>query len=249
MSSNRIVALAGCLVATVVGIAPVYAAPANLPFSENFQSVAPSANAELDYPAFTATGAPALAKTVDAAGVLRFGAANNPPASQFFTVTPAGYAAGSELVINIDMGFDGQPGFGATALRLGANTMLFHPGYNGPPGAFRVEGTGGFGNSDMVWVPPLGVLNHVEIHSFPSGLFNIKVTDGSNPSNVFTTSFTNPASYGGEIGPSAIGAAAAIFDNLSIQAVPEPSTIVTSLAGTVGLCIYGSRRGRCRDKN
>src|SRR6478736_4114201 len=184
MSSNRIVALAGCLVATVVRIAPVYAAPVTLPFSENFQSVAPSADAAADYPAFTASG-PAQTRTVDAAGVLRLGTASNPPASQFFTVTPAGYAAGSELVINIDMGFDGQPGFGATALRLGANTMLFHPGYNGPPGAFRVEGTGGFGNSDMVWVPPLGVLNHVEIHSFPSGLFNIKVTDGSNPSNVF----------------------------------------------------------------
>src|SRR4029079_747873 len=124
MNSNRIVAIAGCLVVAVVSTAPLYAGAVNLPFSENFQSVAPSANAEGDYPAFTATGAPALAKTVDASGVLRFGGANNPPASQFFTVTPAGYAAGSELVINIDMGFDGQAGFGAPALRLGANTMV-----------------------------------------------------------------------------------------------------------------------------
>jgi len=237
-SNNRIVALANCLVATVVGIAPVYAAPVNLPFSEDFQSVAPSANADSDYPAFTATGV--LTKTVDASGVLRFGAAANPPASQFFTVTPTGYAAGSELVINIDMDFDGQPGFGATALRLGANTILFHPGYNGPPGAFRVEGTGGFGNSDMVWVPPLGVLNHVEIHSFPSGLFDIKVTDGSNPANIYATSFTNLASYGGEIGPSAIGAAAAIFDNLSIQALSESSIVPGDFnnSGTVDAADY-----------
>lgn len=238
MKSNRIVAFVGCVVATAVGVAPVCANPVSLPFSENFQSVAPSANAEVDYPAFTAIGV--LPKTVDATGVLRFGAAANPPASQFFTVAPTGYAA-SELVIKIDMGFDGQAGFGATALKLGGNTIVFHPGYNGPPGAFRVEGTGGFGNSDMGWVPPLGVLNHVEVDSFPSGLFNIKVTDGSNPSNVFTTSFTNLASYGGDIGPSAIGAPAAIFDNFSIQAVPEPSSIVI-LLGMVGLHFCGSRR-------
>jgi hypothetical protein len=228
-----------------VGIARVHAGAVSLPFSENFQAHAPSTNAELDYPAFTATGVPALTKTVDAAGVLRFGVANNPPASQFFTVTPAGYAAGSELVMNIDMGFDGQAGFGATALKLGANTLVFHPGYNGPPGAFRIEGTGGFGNSDMGWVPPLGVLNHVEVHSFPSGLFNIKVTDGSNPANVFTTSFTNLASYGGDVGPSAIGAPAAVFDNLTIRAVPEPSSIVI-LVGTLGLCSCRWRAGRSR---
>jgi len=246
MSSNRIAALVGCLVATVVGIAPVYAGPVALPFSENFQSVAPSANAEVDYPAFTATGV--QSRTVDATGVLKLGS-GPVPAADFFTVTPTGYAAGSELVINIDMGFSGGAGTGATALRLGSNTMLFHPGYNGPPGSFRVEGTGGYPNSDMVWVPPLGVLNHVEIHSFPSGLFNIKVTDGSNPANVYTNSFTNAASYGGPIGPAAAGAATAMFDNFTIQAVPEPSSIVTSLVGLVGLCLYGWRRGRCRDRD
>jgi hypothetical protein len=100
----------------------------------------------------------------------------------------------------------------------------------------------------MGWVPPLGILNHVEVHSFSNGLFNVKVTDGSNPANVFTTSFSNLASYGGEVGASGIGAAAAIFDNLSIQAVPEPSSIATGVAGMVALCFSGWRRGWCRDK-
>src|SRR5262245_31835935 len=180
MSRNRIVVLAGCLIATVAGIAPVYAGPVPLPFSENFQSVAPSANAVADYPAFTPTGA--QSRTVDATGVLRLGS-GPVPAADFFTVTPIGYAAGSELVIKIDMGFDGPAGQGATALRLGSNTILFHPGYNGPPGSFRVEGTGGYGNQNMVWVPPLGVLNHVEVDSFPNGLFNVTITDGTNPAN------------------------------------------------------------------
>jgi hypothetical protein len=187
--------------------------PVTLPFSENFQSRAPSADAFLDYPSFTATGV--QSRTVDATGVLRLG--NGPvPAADFFTVTPAGYAPGSELVIKIDMGFDGQAAFGGTALRLGDNTIVFHPGYNWPPGSFRVEGLGGLGSSDMGWLPQLGVLNHVEVDSFPNGLFIIKVTDGTNPAHVYTTSFTNPASYGGEIGPAAVGDGSAIFDNLSI---------------------------------
>jgi hypothetical protein len=120
--------------------------PVTLPFSESFQSVAPSADAFLDYPAFTATGD--QTRTVDVTGVLRLGS-GPAPAADFFTVTPTGYAAGSELVKKIDMGFDGQAGFGGTALRLGSNTIIFHPGYNGPSGSFRAEGTGGFGNSDM----------------------------------------------------------------------------------------------------
>lgn len=245
MSSNRIVVFVGCLVATLVGIAPLEAGSVSLPFSENFQSIAPSANAEVDYPAFTPTGI--QPRTVDASGVLRLGS-GPVPAANFFTVTPAGYAAGSELVLKIDMGFDGQPGFGATALRLGGNTILFHPGYNGPPGAFRAEGPGGFGNSDMVWVPAIGVLHHVEVHSFPTGLFNVTVTDGANPSNVYATSFTNAASYGGEMGPAAAGAAAAIFDNFSIQAIPEPTSIVTGFLGSIALCACGWRRRRGRNK-
>jgi hypothetical protein len=127
-------------------------------------------------------------------------------------------------------------------LVLGQDVINFHPGYNAPPGAFRIDGPGGAPNADMGWVPPLGVLNHVEILSLPSGLFNIKVTDGSNPANVFTTSFTNAGSYGGEVGPSAVGAPSAMFDNLSISAVTEPTTIVTSILGMTGLCFFGRRR-------
>jgi hypothetical protein len=192
------------------------AEPVALPFFENFQSVAPSSEAFLDYPKFKATGD--QTRTIDATGVLRLGA-GSVPAANFFTVTPTGYAPGTELVINIDMGFEGLAGQGGSALRLGDNTIVFHPGYNGPAGAFRVEGPGGFGNSNMGWVPALSVLHQVEIHSFSNGLFTIKITDGLNPANIYTTSFTNLASYGGEIGPSGIGTAVAIFDNFSIRAV------------------------------
>jgi hypothetical protein len=71
----------------------------------------------------------------------------------------------------------------------------------------------------MGWVPERSVLHEVEIHSYSNGLFTIKVTDGLNPAHIYRTSFTNATSYGGEIGPAAIGVASALFDNFSIQAV------------------------------
>ena len=179
-----------------------------------------------------------------------------------FSVTPSPKPTG-EIVINVDMGWNGADatppqctGCGATGLRFGEDpnhpglsqsTMVFHPGYNAPNGAFRVNGPNGFGNEGMGWMPQLGVLNHVEIHSFPDGLFNITVTDGSNPANVFHESFTDPVAYGGDIGLLAAGGGAAIYKNLSIQAVPEPSSIVLSV-GMVGLCFYRSLRGRCRER-
>jgi len=46
-----------------------------------------------------------------------------------------------------------------------------------------------------------------------------------------------------------VPAASAIFDNFSIEAVPEPSTIVTSLVGMAALCFCGCRRGRCQDRD
>jgi hypothetical protein len=97
------------------------------------------------------------------------------------------------------------------------NTILFHPGYNGPPGAFRINGPGGDGiNWNMGWVPAIDVLHHVEIHSFPDGVFNIKVTDGTDPNLVYEDTFTNPAAYGGDIGFLAAGMGAAVYKNLSI---------------------------------
>jgi hypothetical protein len=71
-------------------------------------------------------------------------------------------------------------------------------------------------------------------------LFIITVTDGTNPANVYTTSFSNLASYGGDIGPSAIGAASAIFGNFSIQAVPVSSIVPGDFnnSGTVDAADY-----------
>jgi hypothetical protein len=221
------------------------AGPVSLPFSESFSTPSTDALFSTNYPAFTTTGV--LTRTVDAGGIMRTGSGSGPPAQTWTSVTP-NPVPGGDISINVDMGYDGSPGTGAAALKLGANVINFHPGYNGPPGAFRVDGPGGGVNQDMGWVPALGVLHHVEILSSPSGLFNIKVTDGSNPANVYTTSFTNAGSYGGQVGPSAVGSPGGMFDNLSITAVPEPTSIVMSVIGLAGLCVCGRRRGRRRDR-
>src|SRR5262245_3159312 len=93
----------------------------------------------------------------------------------------------------------------------------------------------------MGFVPQMGVLHHVEILSLPSGLFNIKVTDGNNPANMYTTSFTNVGSYGYQIGSAAVGAASGMFDNLSITEVPEPASFGLGAAGLVGAIASGRR--------
>src|SRR6476620_51253 len=226
----------------------VIAGPVSLPFIETFNT--PTLDAVTTYPQFTADdGGSGLTPTriVNASGVLRFGSGGFPYYPNF-AVTPTPTPTG-EIVINLDMGWNGQDndppvgvGFGGTGLRLGNNLFGFHPGY--PGGALRVEGPGGFGGTDMGWTSALAVLNHAEIHSFPNGLFTIKITDGTNPTNVFTTSFTNPASYGGSVSLLACAGGSAMYDNLSISAVPEPTSLPLFSVAIVAIGTCGVRAAR-----
>jgi hypothetical protein len=224
-------------------VARLKAGAVSLPFNETFNTPSSDANFSSDYPAFTTTGT--LTRTVDAGGVLHLGSGDF-PATTWTTVVPSPIPVGG-VKIQIDMGWDGggvtPPGFGSAALKLGANVLAFHPGFGGPPaGAFRIEGPGGFGNQDMGFVPTIGVLNHVEILSLPSGQFNIKVTDGTNPANVYIATFTNASSYGGPIGPAALAGASGMFDNLSITAAPEPASFGLAAMALVGMASRGRRR-------
>ena len=103
-------------------------------------------------------------------------------------VTIPGYS--EEVIISADIGAMNSDGFYNVGMWVGENYIAFHPGFGG--GALRVrppEG-GGFNNRDMGFTPANRVLHHMEVHQFPTGDFNIKVTDGANPDNVFTASWT-----------------------------------------------------------
>jgi hypothetical protein len=134
-------------------------------------------------------------------------------------------------------------------LVVGGNTVVFHPGFAGTPGALRVGGAGGFGNQDMGFVPANGTLYHVEVHQFPTGQFDITVTDGDNPATVYTNTWTNLASVGGPIGfvragPLGTGPGHALYDNLRVDdtnVIPEPSTFILAALGLLSLLGFGRR--------
>jgi hypothetical protein len=205
----------------------VLAGSVALPFTETFNTA--TVDAVATYPMFTAqvpAGEEDPLWYVNAAGQLRSAGASPVPLQQpSFSVKPATMPTG-EIVIKVDLGWNNQGlgnGEGGCGLRLGQfedtleneNSLVFHPGY--PGGALRVEGDGGFGNSDMGWSPAPGVMHHLEIHSFPNGLFNLKLTDGQDATKVYNTSFTNTFAYGGDVGLLAHGPGGAMYDNLSIS--------------------------------
>jgi hypothetical protein len=228
-----------CLLFVVFLTSAIEANPVSLPFFEGFNI--PTNDAITTYPNLTFDdGGSGLAPSyvVNPNGVLQVGDGGYPyyPA---FGVTPDPFPTG-EIIIKVDMGWDGSinnppngAGFGGTGLRLGTkleiggatgslNNIGFHPGYTSPRGALRVEGPGGFPITDMGFVPQPGVLNHMEIDSFPDGRFSVKVVDGTNPANVFTTHFTSPGAYGGEIALLAWSGGVGLYDNFSISIAGAP---------------------------
>jgi hypothetical protein len=141
-----------------------------------------------------------------------------------------------DVTIKVDIGgasVNTGPGSWAVALAVGVNRLIFHPGFAAPGlrGAFRVEGFGGseypFVQYDMGFTPAENVLHHMEVTiNEATGRFDIKITDGANPANVFTHSFTNtnyptedPAGNRRTIAVLAAGGPSSgmgLFDNISI---------------------------------
>ena len=233
----------------ILSLAAAAATPAgavNLTYSQNFQSPSTSANAAVDYPAFTSTLSGGTATV--SGGVLHLTGAGpaTTQSDQLFTVSYSAAPTG-EVTIFAQIGASNSDGNYNIGMLVGENRLVFHPGFTAVPGAFRVEGPGGFGNASMGYVPANSLLHQFEVHSFPNGLFTIKVTDAANPLNVYNASFTNLASYGGPVGfvrsgPSGSGAGDfdGQFDNLVI--VPEPSAV--GLMTLAGFAALGRRRRR-----
>ncbi len=128
-----------------------------------------------------------------------------------------------DLLIQLEVGKDPGGGHANVGLRVGGNRLVFHPGFNRVPGAFRVEGPGGFGNTNMGFVPAPGLLHPMDVAvNAATGEFTIAVTNASNPSQVFAKRFTNLGYSPGAdtIGPTRYTGGAnevGLYDNLVIS--------------------------------
>lgn len=132
------------------------------------------------------------------------------------------------FTVRADIGSDLNNGAYPIGLRISENRFVFHPGYTGIPGAFRIEGTdASHDNQDMGFVPANDVLHHFEIVADGDGNFNITVIDGEDPNNVFTTSFYNSSYVADDVSLYLRGAVTetGLFDNFQIipDGGPRPS--------------------------
>jgi hypothetical protein len=133
----------------------------------------------------------------------------------------------------------GQPGLVNTALRVGDNTFLFHPGY--PGGAFRIEGPDGHGNTDMGFTPGVNPFNEVTVTIAAStGATTIRIVDGADTAKVYAESFTDVNYVPGVtllgLSTGSVGGGySALFDNVLVTSVPEPATFALLLSGLAGL--------------
>jgi len=203
-------------------------AHAGIVFQEPFDTdTASTAATVATYTNMTLQGAGTV---VVGGGVLRM---NGTPLTHSL-VTATGYPG--NLLITQLVGKNPGGGGSNVGLRVGANRIVFHPGYTAVPGAFRVEGPGGFGNTSMGFTPPGGVLNTMEVFVRGNiGQFLVAVPNYSNPEQVFAARFTNAGYQPGvdTIGPTRNAGSddQGIFDDLIVNQItsPGPPTPWTNL--------------------
>jgi hypothetical protein len=191
------------------------ALPATL-FEETFDIDVPdTATFSTTYPAFTVNGTDPVT-VVGGVATIPY----DPVDNNATTVTTAGQPG--EVIISADVGANASSGPYNVGLVIGGNRVVFHPGHS-TGGSLRVSGPGGFGNTQLNFLPANGVLHHMEIHQHPTGLFQITVTDGNDPANVDSSlSWTNASSVGGNIGVIRSGQEGTppgegLYDNLLVE--------------------------------
>lgn len=202
--------------------------------SEPFNTNSSSANMAANYPNYTVSSG---ASVVGQELILN---------SADLTTT-ASYSG--PKVIQFDINSVTAPNVGNTKviLQLGsginANSVLYHPEYSG--GALRVDSVNstGFGNQTMPFTPTIGTDYHMKVEDSGTGNFSVTLTNNSNPLETYYKTWTNTAlstsSY-------TIGLTYALgvgeFDNLTVTAVPEPSTYALLAVGSSVAILLRRRR-------
>jgi len=151
-------------------------------FQETFPTdTANTAETVATYTNFTYSGG---GNAFVSSGVLNFSGTST--ANNLRTVT--GFVG--DLLLQLDVGKNPGGSSANVGLGIGANRLVFHPGYSG--GAFRVEGPGGFGNRNMGFTPAAVLLHPMDVAlNAATGEFTIAVTNAANPTQVFAAKFTN----------------------------------------------------------
>lgn len=222
MSRKRVGLCRGAAMACLAALAlAMPQARAAILFQETFPTdTATTAETLAAYPSFTFTGTGTAAVT---GGVLNLSGTNTTNS----LITTSGFPG--DLLIQLQLGKNPGGGSANVGLMIGGNRIVFHPGYAG--GAFRVEGNGGFGNTNMGFNPPggAGVFSQMEVmvNATTKG-FLVAVPNASNPDQVFAVRFTN-ANYApgtDRIGPTRNTSSATdvgFYDNLVIAERPTLS--------------------------
>ncbi len=165
------------------------AAPGDL-VSETFERSASQADIASVYPAWRFIPAGGNSTVSVTGGQLRLGGDSSTSTGfQFMT------ASTDEFTLDVDLGaFPGDYCYNV-GIQIGVNNIVFHPGYPGT--ALRVEGTGGFSNTDIGFTLAAEILHPFRLSGDGLGNFTITLTDALNVDNTFSKSFSNPSSLGG----------------------------------------------------
>lgn len=188
VSFGRGVVVSGLLAALVLMVSQGWGA---ILFQEPFNTdTANTAETAAVYTNFNVTG---TGNAYVSSGILYFSLIN---AGNTMT-TKVGFPG--DILIQLGVGKNPGGGSANVGLTIGANRLVFHPGYSG--GAFRVEGPGGFGNQNMGFTPAAGPLHPLEVAvDSVNKQFTIAVTNASNPDQVYVARFTNAGYVPGTTG-------------------------------------------------
>lgn len=232
-----------------LGLTSSFEARAIVVFMETFDTpTTTTAQTLAQYPAFSFTGGGSTSAVVSS-GVLNIGPRAGDAASPM--IFDVGGFAG-DLIITANLTNMTASGNYNVGISVGANQILFHPGFAGtsaalPQGSFRVDGPNGFANRNMGFIPTTMFHEMVITIIEATGAFTVEITD-SGSGNVYADSFTLPNySAFDRIGFQTggfVGVGISKFSDLKIETtipVTEPSTLAILGLGLAGLGVMRKR--------